>query len=163
MDNAVFDHYKQCFLTMKRAFVKGYSAPHKPILLLAICDLIEEGEIQDNRIFLSTTLEKRFERLWKIYVDSDETIINDSVAEELFEGATKTYPFKCNIANPFFHLSTESFWSLVKAPNWRQRSSWSLSALRSDYEYAVIDPDLFALMNSCDSRDRIKELLMSLV
>lgn len=39
----------------------------------------------------------------------------------------------------------------------------SVAALRSDYEYAVLDDELFALMTDITSRERIVALLAGMV
>ena len=158
-----FEHYAELLSGMNRAVVKGYRAPHKLVLLMAICELVEEGIITENKVFLNEDLEEKFKSLWKEYVDSDEEMTHDRVAEELFGGEKKAYPFKCNIANPFYHLSGEPFWTLKKSTNWCQRTSWSVAALRSDYEYAVLDDKLFALMVDNPSRERIVSLLAGMV
>lgn len=163
MVDAIFDKYADLLSGMNRAVVKGYKAPHKVVLLMSICDLVAEGDILDNKIYLTTHLEYKFKELWKKYVDSDEKIVYDKVAEELFGGEKKTYPFKCNIANPYFHLSGEPFWTLKKTTYWRHRLSYSVSALRTDYEYAIIDDDLFELFVNDTSRNRILSLLISML
>jgi len=158
-----FEHYAELLSGMNRAVVKGYRAPHKLVLLMAICKMVEEGIIKENKVFLNADLEEKFKSLWKEYVDSDEEIPHDHVAEELFGGEKKAYPFKCNIANPFYHLSGEPFWTLKKSTNWHQRTSWSVATLQSDYEYAVLDDELFALMTDITSRERIVALLAGMV
>jgi len=158
-----FEHYAELLSDMNRAVVKGYRAPHKLVLLMAICELVEEGKITENKVLLNADLEEKFRTLWKEYVDSDEEMPLDRVADELFGGEKKTYPFKCNIANPFYHLSGEPFWTLKKSANWRQRASWSVTALRSDYEYAEMDEELFALIADNTSRKRIVTLLAGMV
>lgn len=159
---ATFEHYAELLSGMNRAVVKGYRAPHKLVLLMAICEMVEEGKITENKVFLNADLEEKFKTLWKEYVDSDEEMPHDRVAEELFGGEKKAYPFKCNIANPFYHLSGEPFWTLKKSKKWKQRTSWSIAALKTDYEYAIIDEDLFELMTSETSRKRIISLLLSM-
>lgn len=98
-----------------------------------------------------------------MYIDSDEVMHHDRVADELFGGEKKAYPFKCNIAHPFYHLSGEPFWTLKKSEKWCQRASWSVAALQSDYEYATIDADLFALMSTITIRKQIIALMVGLI
>ncbi len=160
---ASFEHYAELLSNMNRAIVKGYLAPHKLVLMMAICELVEEETIKDNRIRLTKELEDKFKQLWMVYVDNDEVVHHDRLAEELFGVEKKSYPFKCNIANPFYYLSGEPFWTLKKSVVWRQRTSWSVAALRSDYDYAVIDDELFVLMTESTSREQIVELLTSML
>lgn len=104
MDNSCFDKYARQLSSMNRAVVKGYKAPHKLVLMMAICKLVDDGTIVDNRICLNAELDNKFKELWKEFIDSDEELSHDCVAEELFRGERNVFPFKCNIANPFFHL-----------------------------------------------------------
>lgn len=161
MDISCFDKYARQLSGMNRAVVKGYKAPHKLVLMMAICKLVDDGTIVDNRICLNAELDNKFKELWKEYIDSDEELSHDCVAEELFRGERNVFPFKCNIANPFFHLSGEPFWTLKKSKEWRLRSSWSLSALRTDYEYAEIEEDLFSLLSDKVMCERIFSLLLA--
>lgn len=41
-------------------------APHKPLLLLAVLDLVENGRVTDGRVDLSPELVRRFRELWPI-------------------------------------------------------------------------------------------------
>lgn len=151
----VLDKYLTLLSKMKRAKVEGYQAPHKILLLMTICNLVESGVIADNRIVLSQELEQEFARLWKEKIDNEEEVQMDYVAEELLMGQRKVYPFKCNIANPYYHLSGEPFWMLEKSPLWRNRNSWSVPQLRRYFEYAILDDGLFALLSQPDTRQKI--------
>ena len=163
METSGFGRYEEQLSSMNRAVVRGYRAPHKPVLLLSICELVAEGKIKDNRIYLTADLEHKFGEIWKRFVDSEENVHYDCVAEELFRGERKSYPFKCNIANPFYHLSGEPFWTLKKSERWRKRSSWSVSALKTDYEYAEMEKGLFDLINEGMTRKKIYSLLIGLL
>src|SRR4051812_49110780 len=72
-----------------------HRAPHKPLLLLAVLDLVEEGLISDNRVELSAELAESFARYWA------------SVPSGKDRG---------KIVYPFFHLRSEGFWHLVPQP-----------------------------------------------
>ena len=48
-------YYTNQFTKLRVDRVHG-AAPHKPILLLSIIELIEQGKIQHNRIFLTPEL-----------------------------------------------------------------------------------------------------------
>ncbi len=163
MEDTGYDKYAEQLSSMKRAVVKGYRAPHKPVLLLAICELVADGEIMDNRIYLTDELDRRFRKVWKRFVDSEENVHYDCVAEELFKDERKAYPFKCNIANPFYHMSGEPFWTLKKSELWRERTSWSVSALKTDFEYAILDNELFDLIKDGQARKKIYSLLIGLL
>ena len=44
-------------------------APHKPILLLALIHEISEGEIKENRIFITPELIASFKEIWSRLVE----------------------------------------------------------------------------------------------
>lgn len=145
-DRAAIDKYLKQFDQMGRATVKGIKAPHKPVLLLAVCNLIEKGIIANNHIELNKQLEQEFAEVWNTLVDNREQMQLDSVAETLFDKPTNKYPYKCNIANPFYYLKSEPFWSLEKSEQWTENKTWSVSSLRRCYKYAVMDETLYELM-----------------
>src|SRR5215210_4458438 len=72
-----------------------YGAPHKPLLLLSVLDLFEQGRITTNLIELTPDFGDLFTRYW-----------------------TRTMPpeRRGNLALPFFHLRGDGFWHLVPKP-----------------------------------------------
>lgn len=79
---------------LKRANSKGEKAPHKPILLLCLIKLIEDGEIVENKFPISPTLIFYFRSIWNELVHSDQ--------------------WKPKIFLPFFHLSNDKkVWELI--------------------------------------------------
>lgn len=81
-----------------RSKAKGCFAPHKPVLLLAVMDLIDTGHISSTEIHLDKELKDRFKLVWK-----------------------QTVPvgcqFKCEYRNPFTYLNHEPFWNLCEDKN----------------------------------------------
>lgn len=148
---------------MNRAVMKGYRAPHKPVLLLTIMELMEKGLITDNHIVLDDNLCNEFKRLWKIFVDGEEYEGKFMVADGLEIVLTKKYPFKCNIANPYYHMQHETFWTLVKSEAWKPNNSVSVPSLRQGYKYAEIDPTLFEMMKTGGSREAIRIVLLDMI
>ena len=95
-------YYKRCFIQLNRSSRKGEKAPHKPILLLAMIDRVEQllsmGDagyrmINQSLIDLNPKLEQFFYKNWNQYIKS-----------ELFTPSLST---------PFFHMESESFWKLA--------------------------------------------------
>lgn len=85
--------YSTLFKKLKRGFNKGFGkAPHKPILLLSVLQLIGNGKIDSNRVFITPELLLAFKNNWRTLVDS------------------KHIP---NFALSFFHMRSEPFWFLV--------------------------------------------------
>ena len=146
------DYYLSAFEKMKRAIMRGVKAPHKPILLLAILNLCQRGIIKDNHIVLSSELVEEFKRLWRLYIGEQNTGDSIFVAEGLTMDTPHSYPFKCSIENPYYHLQHEYFWRLVKNEKGKERKSYSsLKSLRDSFAYAEIDQDLFDLMVNRES------------
>jgi putative restriction endonuclease len=103
-------------------------APHKPILLLAVIESFEEGEIEQNWIEITGALLTRFYDLWKLLVK------------------TRNTP---NFSLPFYHLRNEKggFWNLIEYPGkslplTKSKSIKSFSALK-DYVLAAKLSDEF--------------------
>jgi predicted restriction endonuclease len=69
-------------------------APHKPVLLLAVIDEIERGDIRDNFIELTPELVAAFRAYWRVLVPPDTWLEK--------------------IVNPFRFMVQDGFWELVK-------------------------------------------------
>ena len=152
-------HYIDAFSHLHTAVVKGYKAPHKAVLLLAVIDMVEEGRIVCNHIRLSEELEERFGEIWSRYLGNSAVFTPD-------------------IAKPFFHMQYESFWWLVErreeetvmaAEGYEEcrkgkkalPGGYSLKALRSAFEYAEIDRELFLLLRQKDARAMLRVVLIN--
>lgn len=125
----MLSQYLHLFSKLRRDNKFG-GAPHKPVLLLAVLELIRKGQIQTNRISITPELVMEFKSIWSKVVIT---------------------PHTPNFALPFFHLKTEPFWKLVTVGNktipiTTSNSIKSLNALRESVSYAEIDPELFRLM-----------------
>lgn len=158
-----FSKYTTAFHNMKRATLRGYTAPHKPILLLSVMQLIEDGIITSTEIKLDDELIKKFAWTWNLYVDDSNHKEKMMVADGLELDIVNNYPFKCNIANPFFHMQSECFWRLEKSDNYVARPEYSLQKLKASFLYAEIDPELFLLFKDKEVRDRMREELISMI
>lgn len=157
------EQYIDMFKKLNRAVVDGYRAPHKPILLLTVIDLIEAGEISTPDIFLDNRLVERFKYNWERYIDGGIDCMNVVVAEGLSLKLDRRYPFKCNIANPFYHMKREAFWTLVKSSNHKEREAYSVKALKDCFECARIDEDLFTLCLDENGRATLRKCLIALI
>lgn len=120
-------------------------APHKPILLLAVIDLINRGYFQDNKILISQELLESFKQYWEV----------------LPEKYTKS--FKSDYFYPFRHLGSESFWHLkarknVDLQNFKPKS---YAQLNKGIEYAYLDRNLFDLLQESESRKILIYTLIS--
>ena len=121
-------------------------APHKPILLLAILELIRKGEITNNRIAITPELVLEFKSIWSKLVIT---------------------PHISNFSLPFFHMRSEPFWNLVSnvemsIPMTSSHSIKSLSALKETVAFAEIDKEIFDLMLNPVDLTILEETLLEL-
>ena len=97
----------QEYLQMIENLRRYPKAPYKPCLLLAIIQLIEQGDILENRIRLSNHLKDAFARYVAQIPGWDPK----------------------NIRNPFYHLKNDGFWHLIpNVDRTRQLSSLTEAA-----------------------------------
>ena len=129
----------QSLNTNRRA---GIDAPHKPILLLAIMDLVESGAINSTRIELTEQLERSFLHNWKRYVGS-------------------SLLFQPKVATPFWHMQNEPFYNLYTNDGKELSGSpYSVKKLREN-TYAILDKDLLDLMTDENCRAHLRVILVS--
>jgi putative restriction endonuclease len=147
------DTYLQQFAKLRRAPGPAWSeatkncAPHKPILLLALMDLIARGVITSNFIELAGDLVE---------------------LNELFTGYWRRVvpiPQKSSIAFPFSRLHNEPFWELVPVSGREVtreaiNNITSVSQLRSLTLGALLDDDLFLLLQSPVNRMVLRQVLL---
>lgn len=136
------NYYARKFAKLNINRNNGVNAPHKPILLLAVVELIEQRKIQTNQIYLSPELIATFLKYWSHLVITHH---------------------QSNIALPFFHLTGDKFWHL--APNMSYEGSLtsikpSLSTLRNAVRCAYTDLELFELLQSPAARLQLASILM---
>ena len=117
-------------------------APHKPLLLLAVIELIERGQIQENKISLSPDLAETFIKYWSKVTDR-----------------------RPNIALPFFHLKSDGFWRLHPNPGYEKALDvadriTAISRLREVIAYVSLDDDLFVLLTDASNREIIRQTLI---
>ncbi|HWB27586.1 MAG TPA: HNH endonuclease [Chitinophagaceae bacterium] len=124
---------------------KGFPAPHKAILLLAVLEGVTAGEIVQNRIYITPDLVARFKGYFTSLVD--------------------TPVFVPNFALPFYHMSREQFWFLRTYPGKEIVLTSSLSIksfkqLKDCLEYAFLDEALFILMTNPLTNRQLREVLL---
>lgn len=122
-------------------------APHKPILLLAVLDMMARGVVTSNFIDISTDfveLNELFNLYWRRVIPIGQT---------------------SSIAFPFSRLHNEPFWELVPQPGTEITSAIvnnisSASQLRNTVLGARIDEDLFHLIQEPASCSTLRETLL---
>lgn len=119
-------------------------APHKPILILAIIDCIRDGLIASNKVYITPELMSIFKENWKNYVIT---------------------PHSPLFSLPFYHCRTEPFWELIANKGFEKiiKSKFALRTfkhLNEAVDYALIDSELFELLNCSESRNILKTALI---
>ena len=147
------EHYCNQFTHLKRAPNSVFpeltkrKAPHKPLLLLAIMDMVKRGLITSKFIGITgelTELTLLFTSYWRILMPVTQT---------------------SSIAFPFSKMNSEPFWELVSPPD-RQitkeavNSISTVTQLRQLALGANLDEELFILMTNPESRAELTAALL---
>ena len=118
------------------------NAPHQPIFLLAIIELIEQGKVSENKIVPSPELLEIFVKYWSIIPDR-----------------------KPNLAMPFYHLKKKGFWHHQAYPPYENALKVTtqiktVSRLRKIIAYGHFNDDLFELLVVPESRELIRQSII---
>ena len=129
MEEETLQKYLHQILRLKRSASNG-GAPHKPILLLSIFELIRKGDISSNQIEITPELVLEFKSNWSKLV------------------VTQHSP---NFSLPFFHMRSEPFWRLItnigmNIPLTSSHSIKSLNALKESVAFAELDKEFLRLL-----------------
>jgi len=122
-------------------------APHKPLLLLAVLDLVHRGVIKAPFIAVSgdlVELNELFNLYWRRIIPLGQT---------------------SSIAFPFSRLDREPFWELVPQPGTTItdpiiESIKSVTSLRRHALGAKLDEELFRVIQSGEGREALREALL---
>lgn len=119
-------------------------APHKPLLLLSVIDLFEQGEVESSFIELTPDLGELFAKYWERVLPFDR---------------------RGNLVLPFFHLRSEGFWDLLPRQGKEEvlnsaSQIRSLSRLRETLIGARLDEALYELLHIRESRDLLRSVLI---
>ena len=122
----------------------GRARPHKVCMMFAVIDLIEQGHINNNRIYYDNTLKNRFS--WHF--------------ERLKQGNDADSPFL-----PFFHLKSSGIWHLSIKPeevtSFGAMTSASDASITRTIEYAFLDDALFQFLKSPQTSSILRNALSS--
>lgn len=143
MNQQHLEQYFGYFRKLRRDRKLG-GAPHKPVLLLAIAELVRKGEIKNENIEITPELVLAFKAIWAKLVIT---------------------PHQPNFALPFFHMRSEPFWKLVPYPGVQVAvtSSGSVKSfrnLRDSILFATIDVELFALLQDPVGSELLQQCLL---
>lgn len=146
--NEQLGRYLAEFANLKPNRSMGRSSPHKASLMLAVIDLIEQGVIDSPRICFNPRLKDAFAERFDTF----------STAKD-----------KRDASQPFFYLSSSSFWTLV--PNAGKESELEISLerrrhgsgrqVKQNIAHAELDAALFALLQNDIARAQLALVLES--
>ena len=134
--------YSKAFSRLRVNRSKGL-APHKPILLLSVIELIGQGKIRQNQIPLSPELIASFLKYWS---------------------QLGTEAYRPDIALPFFHMKSEGFWHLRAKPGFEAITSSrirlrTIAALHDAIQHAFLDEELCSLLQNPSTRSALVNVL----
>ncbi len=140
-ENKNLAYYRQRFaaLNVSNTRQRG-KANHKPILLLSIIDLIAQGIIRENRIYVSDDLIKTFNKYWDI-------LGSESHNRGLYY--------------PFWHLEGDGFWHKTLKSGFNGSKPKTTNKLREAVEYSSWDNELFDLLQDQNSRAELIDTLIA--
>lgn len=137
----VLEFYTEKFKKLRIDRAHG-NAPHKPLLFLAVTDLIEQGAILENKIEPSPLIVESFLKYWNLL----------SIE-------------KPRIYLPFYHLKSDKFWHLHAKSGQENLLATisqfkSMSQLASVVDFANLDEDLFLLLHKAEAREVLRQTII---
>ena len=125
-------------------------APHKPILLLSLIKLYEDGKIDLSNINPKTALAR----------NSDLKELSTNLWRAL------DYERTFDIALPFYYMKDEDFWNIklkdgFNSPIPNSKKNPTQKDLKERIDKVYFDNELVTLLNEKDKRERLKRALLS--
>lgn len=142
---ALYNKIEHQLLNLHVKVTFGQHAPHKPILVLSIIDLVESGYVNSRYVPYDSGIERQFLRNWDRYI-----CINEA--------------FKPNFSVAFWHLGHESFWEL----DFKDSINYSIKELNERRVYnsrqqmskyvdgALISEELFSILQDNLTRAKLR-------
>src|SRR4030042_764648 len=120
----------------------NHRAPHKPLLILSIMDLIAQGQITENFIEPSYELVEA----WNGYYS------------QIMTPGSPT-----SMAYPFPRLKTDGFWQRLLRPGYDPETEYNISSmnrLREVYYGGKMDDELFQYLLNPETREKLRLVLI---
>ena len=141
MSSNILQKYVHKFKNLRVDRAHG-AAPNKPVLLLAIIELIEQRQIRENKVPPSPSLFEIFMKYWLIVTDR-----------------------RPNLSLPFFHLKSEGFWHHHANAGYETAlrvttQIKTVSRLREIIAHASLDGELFTLLTIPHDREVLRQTLI---
>ena len=137
-----YAHYTDRIMSIRQAKIRGEVIVAKPVLMLALIDGIDSGVFTNNRFALNEWLEEHYLSLMRQYTRQSQ-----------FDKPT-------DIANPFWHLSTDGFWHLQLKAKEDKSTTPSKTWLKENVTGATFDEDLWVLLQSKEWRTRLRDYIV---
>lgn len=139
-------HTLQDYIPRMQGLQDSRQTPHKPFLLLIIMEMLESGELSENRIPFREIEEKK-------------PFLTDLIAA-FNRGNTRNW--RSSIHNPFFHLKTNGFWHLQPSELQSRPTKRTPTGvyLRNANATAKLDESLFLLFVMPEYREILRQTLI---
>jgi predicted restriction endonuclease len=137
--------YEKRFATLRVNRGGANKSPHKVVMLQAVMDLVESGEVTNNRFYFDDDLKRHFTgRFQALASPSDRN----------------------NPHLPFFHLRSEGFWHHKIRPGRQEpykqlTTSASQGVIEAHIDYAFLDDELFELLGNQIARELLRSALLT--
>jgi putative restriction endonuclease len=135
MNSLQKEYYLNIVLSLKQKVTNGKSNIAKPILLLTIFDLIEEGYLIGNTIKYDNMLLTTYSRIFHIY--------SEVVTPARY---------------PYYYMRHEEFYSIKGRADLKTPSD---SYIKNNIEYAYLDDGLWELLQDPAIRREFKEQIIN--
>ena len=127
------DYWLHKLTTLRIDRARGNPAPHKPLLLLVIIEMVEKGEIASREMTLSPNLAYRFSAFWSVVANR-----------------RKQAP---EVRLPFHHLGSSGIWQPLMA-NGNPSPDKKLTTM------VRLDPSFFDCLTDQKFRDRARRVVI---
>ncbi len=137
--------YLYRFTHLKQGVTRYGKAPHKPVLLITLLELIGRGHITDNQVLVNTELVGTFQENWRLLVNTLH---------------------QADFTQPFYYLQSEQadrqpLWQLHAKPGSQINAHIkSVNTLINVLAYGSFAPPLFALLLDAVNRQVLLNALL---
>jgi len=137
--------YLHALTHLKRGGTRYGIAPHKPVLMLTLMELVEKGIVIDNRFEANADLVGHFLENWQLLVST---------------------PHQADFTQPFYYLQSdkadgEPFWHLVSKPGCTINAHIkSVNTLAEVLDHGELRTDLFTFFQDSVSRAVLQTALL---
>jgi len=137
--------YLNAFARLKRGVTQYGLAPHKPVLLLTLIELIEKGLVSNNQFEVNADLVATFKENWLLLVPTMH---------------------QADFTQPFYYLQSEKtnkqpYWYLQANPGMQINAHIkSVTRLSETCAFGYFEPGLFLLLSDSTNRAMATSLLL---